>query len=108
MAEKEHHSKDGSRWTPVIVAVISAALGSGSGIAVYLRTPIAQEIARPDPFTGSQAAALSRQIDAVKADVIDHRIHHPDRELDSRLSVLEAHYEDILRHLERIEKKVEK
>jgi len=94
----------GSKWTPVAVAIIGAFLGSTGTVAVYLGTPIGQEIARPDPFTGTQASALTTRIEHLEEDIGDHLDHHPDREnqFDRRIATLEAQYAIILANQARI------
>jgi len=105
MDEKEEHTKgrNGSKYTPVAVAVIGAFIGSSGTVALVFNSPVGQEIARPDPFTGTQAATLVRRIERIEA----HIEKHPyDLLHDRRITELEAHYEDILRQLDRIEGKV--
>ena len=102
---KEHNGKrDGNRWTPIIIAVVGAALGSLGTVSIYLGTPIGQEIARPDPFTGTQASALTTRIEHLESDVGNHLDHHPDREnqFDRRIATLEAQYAIILQNQARI------
>jgi hypothetical protein len=105
MSEKEHNGKrDGSKLTPILVAVIGAFVGSSGTIAIYLGTPIGQEIARPDPYTGSQAAALTTRVEYLEAEVDAHVNRHPDQEnqFDRRIATLEAQYAIILQNQGRI------
>lgn len=97
----------GSKWHPVIVAVIGSVLGSSGGLAIYLRTPVGQEVARPDPFTGTQAAALTERVETIESSMVNHRLNHPDRALDLRVTLLEANYAHIVETLDRIDKKIE-
>ncbi len=89
---------------PIAVAVIGAFLGSTGTIAVYLGTPFGQEMARPDPFTGSQATALIARIEHLEAEIIRHTANHPDQtnQFDRRITTLEIHYEQILKNQDRI------
>ena len=94
----------GSKWTPVLVACIGAFVGSSGTVAVYVNTPLGQKITRPDPFTGSQAAALISRIEHLEEDIGNHLDHHPDREnqFDRRIATLEAQYAIILANQARI------
>ena len=101
---RANNGGNGNKFTPVLVAVIGAFLGSSGTIAVYLGTPVGQQTVRPDPFTGSQATALIQTIDTVKEDIDDHIKFHPDREnqFDRRIATLEAQYAIILQNQARI------
>ena len=99
----------GARWHPAAVAIISAIIGSGGGIALVFNTPIGAEIARPDPYTGTQASALEQRIGHVESDVNNHISQHPDASLDARLQLaevdigrLQAQYELIIANQARI------
>lgn len=95
--------------TPFIVAVLGAFLGSTGTIAVYLGTPLGQEIARPDPFTGSQAARLEARLDEIDRDIHNHLERHPDvqNQFDRRIATLEAQYAIILQNQGRILDRIE-
>ena len=99
-------NKDG-KWTPLLVAVVGAIVGGSGTIGIFLGTPIGQEVVRADPFTGSQAAPLIEDIAFLKRDLIAHKLTHPDRELDLRLTLLEAQYQHITDTLDRIEGKMD-
>lgn len=90
-----HNGQNGSKWTPVLVAVVGAFLGSAGTVGIYIGSPIGQKVARPDPYTGTQASALERRLN-------NHLESHPDHGLDVRVSRLEAQYEIILRNQDRI------
>ena len=94
----------GSKWTPVAVAIIGAFLGSSGTVAVYLGTPIGQEIVRPDPFTGTQAVALEQNVSRLEHGLEQHLTNHPDdvNQFDRRIAVLESQYAIILQNQGRI------
>jgi len=102
--EKEYPTKDGNKWTPVLVAIVAAAVGSLGTVSIYLGTPIGQEIARPDPFTGTQASTLIGRIDYLETNIDTHIRSHPDIEnrYDRRIATLEAQYVIILQNQQRI------
>ena len=96
--------RDGNKFTPIAVAIIGAALGSSGTVAVYLGTPFGQDIARPDPFTGTQAVALEARINHIEEQIDAHVGAHPDivNQFDRRIATLEAQYAIILRNQGRI------
>ncbi len=104
MANGDKISANGRANYPIAVAIIGAFLGSTGTVAVYLGSPLAQEITRPDPFTGSQAAALIARIEHLEAEIIRHTANHPDQtnQFDRRITTLEIHYETILKNQDRI------
>ena len=91
---------NGRKHTPILVAVLGAFLGSSGTIAIYLNTPVGQAVARPDPFTGSQGAALKTRIEHLEEEVSNHTLQHPDQTLqfDRRIATLEAQYAIILQN----------
>jgi hypothetical protein len=95
--------------TPLIIAVLGAFLGSTGTIAIYLGTPLGQEMARPDPFTGSQAARLEARLDEIDRDIHFHLEQHPDAtgQFDRRIATLEAQYAIILQNQGRILDRIE-
>ena len=101
MNKVEHTPKNGSKWTPVVVAIVGAFLGSAGTISIYLGTPTGQKLARPDPYTGTQAAALEDKLN-------DHLQSHPDRLLDIRVTRLETQYTIILNNQQRILDRLER
>jgi len=105
MQDKVQNGKpNGNKWTPVAVAIVGAFLGSAGTISIYLGTPAGQSFARPDPFTGSQAATLQNDLDTLEDTVNSHVSNHPDavNSFDRRIATLEAQYVVILRNQERI------
>jgi len=104
MASKEYNPKDGSRWTPVLVAIIAAAVGSLGTVSIYLGTPIGQEIARPDPFTGAQASSLIADIRRIEDNINQHITQHPDKlnQFDRRITTLEVQFDQIIANQARI------
>lgn len=101
---------NGRKYVPFLVAVLGAALGSTGTVAVYLGTPIGQEIARPDPFTGTQAAALTRDVRRLESYLDKHLNEHPDQinQFDRRIAILEAQYPLIMQSLARIESRLDR
>ncbi len=90
MVESKHN---GARWLPLI-AVLGSGLGAGGGLYVgSTMTPAQiQEIARPDPFTGTQGQVLERRIidlerrmSNIENQIRDEHLH----ELEDRLERLE-------------------
>lgn len=95
---------NGNKWTPVLVAVVAAAVGSLGTVSIYLGTPLGQEVARPDPYTGTQAAALIRRLEQEESNLRVHVSQHPDKynQYDSRIARLEASYLVIIKNQDRI------
>lgn len=105
MANGEYDKKrNGDIRHPVLAVVLGALLGGGGSIGVFLSTPVGQEFARPDPFTGSQGAKLIERVGHIEEDVANHLSHHPDAEnqFDRRIATLEAQYAIILQNQGRI------
>ena len=103
---KEHNLKDGN-WRNILVAVIGAIIGSSGTVGIFLGTPYGQQVARPDPFTGSQATALTERLGRIEADIYTHKLRHPDRALDLRLTLVESNYQHLTETLDRIEAKID-
>lgn len=101
---KDNNTKDGHKWTPTLVAIVAAAVGSLGTVSIYLGTPFGQEITRPDPFTGTEAAALIRRFDRLESRIGGHLTQHPDKsnQYDRRIATLEAQYTVILKNQDRI------
>ena len=78
------------KWTPILIAVISAALGSSGGIALVFNTPFGEGLARPDPWTATQADARYKQTNARLNNLEYHVKEHPDAELRRVISDLRA------------------
>ena len=95
---------NGVKLAPIAVAVVGALIGGTGTVAVYLGTPLGQEIARPDPFTGTQATALEQRLLHVERDLDAHVGNHPDviNQFDRRIATLEAQYSIILANQQRI------
>ena len=71
MANGEYDKKrNGDIRHPVLAVVLGALLGGGGSIGVFLSTPVGQEFARPDPFTGSQGAKLIQRVSHIEEDVL--------------------------------------
>lgn len=99
-----------ARWNPFLVAIVSAIIGSGSGVALVFNTPVGESFTRPDPFTGVQGLALEREITELKAQITFHVREHPDKtnQFDRRITVLETQQQTILLVLTRIENKLDR
>lgn len=100
----------GNRYSPILVAVVGATLGSSGTVGLYLGTPVGQKIARPDPFTGSQAASLTTRLETLEKALTTHVATHPDQrnQFDRRIATLEAQYPLIMQSLDRIESRLDK
>jgi hypothetical protein len=98
------------KYNPVVIAIVSAMLGSGGGVALVFNTPLGQQIARPDPFTGTQATSLRLQVENIDDRLTNHLRAHPDEvnQFDRRIVTLEVQYANIisgqLRIIERLDK----
>ena len=109
--EKAHNIPgNGHKFNPIVVAVVSAMLGSGGGVALVFNTPLGQQIARPDPFTGTQAGQLEARLQHVEGEMDAHIRQHPDavNQFDRRITTLEVQYNGIIQYLERIDKKLDR
>jgi hypothetical protein len=102
MNDKKESNVIHGKWTPILVACIGAFLGSTGTVAVVFGTPFGQEVARPDPYTGTQAAALISRVDRVDTMITGHIFKHPDHELDIRVARLEEQYVTIIKNQDRI------
>ena len=62
-------------WIAAVVAFISGGVGGGSGTYYVLAGGLGptqlQEIARPDPYTGTQGQALDRRIGELERRITD-------------------------------------
>lgn len=103
-----NNGKNGIRvWIPVIVAIIGTfGAGAGANYLLISRSGTLQEIARPDPFTGSEAAALTARVTSLEY----HVKNHPDmtNRFDARITRLEAQYTIILANQQRILDRLDK
>jgi hypothetical protein len=106
----QNGKRNGNPNNPLIVAVLGGLLGSTGSLAIYVGTPIGQELARPDPFTGTQAAALEQRVVHLEDEVIDHIERHPDvtNHFDRRITTLEVQYAAILSNQEKILSRLER
>ena len=86
---------NGNRLVAIVIAILGAGIGGG-GSTYYLlaggmgQIPI-QQIARPDPYTGTMGQALEIRIDL----------------FETRLVRLETQYQEILRNQDRILQRLE-
>ena len=105
----DNKKPDGSKFNPILVAVVGAFLGSTGTISIFLGTPLGQEVARPDPFTGTQAASLIHRVESAEADISGHMKNHPDviNHFDRRITTLEVQFSAIITNQERILRRLE-
>ena len=111
MANGEYNKKrNGDYRHPVLAVVLGSIIGGGGTIGVFLGTPVGQNFARPDPFTGSQGAQLMQQVLHIEEDLNEHLTHHPDVEnqFDRRIAMLEAKFELIIVNQNRILERLDK
>jgi len=109
--EKAQNSeRNGNKWNPIVVAVLSAVLGSGGGIALVFNTSAGQSLVRPDPFTGTQAAQLDSRLKHVEREIDTHIRLHPDsvNQYDRRITTLEVQYANIISGQHRIIERLDK
>ena len=101
----------GGKLHPIAIAIVSAFIGSGGGIALVYNTDAGQSLTRPDPFTASEGASLGARIEHIEKDLNDHVLRHPsdENQFDRRIATLEAQYAIILqnqaRTLDRLDKR---
>ena len=81
---------NGGKWNPALVAIVSAIVGSGSGVALVFNTPFGAQLARPNPYTSIQAEARHKQTDTRLMNLEGHVLNHPDDKLRAAISVLTA------------------
>ena len=112
MNEEKAYSRNGNgnKWNPVIIGIVSAVLGSGGAISLVFGTPIGQNIARPDPFTGAQGASLTARVNNIQSEVESHIHNHPDtvNKFDRRITTLEVQYANILSNQNKILDRLER
>ena len=106
-AEKvQNGGRDGIRVIGLVLYFAAAAVSGSGGTYIWLRTT-GPDIIAPDRYTGTQASALISQVHDIEIDLRNHKLMHPDRALELRLSVLESNYEHLISTLDRIEKKID-
>ncbi len=91
--EKNNNDRDGIKsYIPVLVAII-VTFGATVGGNYVLVTDLAPELAAPDRFTGTEAKAFERRLDAHKLEIAELRREMdklPPRELTERILKLEV------------------
>lgn len=110
MQDKVYTDKrNGNKWNPLVVSIISAILAGSGSVYLVFGTPVGQSIARPDPFTGTQARALEHEMEKLESRLTFHIREHPDRtnQFDRRITVLETQYSTMISTLRRIEDKLD-
>ena len=110
MTDRGNGDAAGGKWHPLAVAVLSALLASGGTIGVVFNTSAGEQLARPDPFTGSQGASLEARVEHIEKDLNDHVLRHPsdENQFDRRIATLEAQYAIILQNQARILDRLDK
>ena len=110
MGNSDHNDKRNGNWTPIAIAAVSALVGSGGGVALVFNTDLGQNMARPDPFTGSDGAALEQRVEHVEQELYDHTHNHPDvtNEFDRRITRLETQISIMIQNQERILSRLDK
>ena len=75
MAKEGNNLKNGTRWFFPLVYILGSGVGASGGTYLYLDSGLGpsqvQELARPDPFTGTQGAALDRRISDLERRISD-------------------------------------
>ena len=84
----QNDKRNGNKWNPIVVGVISAVLGSLGSITVVFTTDIGQSITRPYPYTSVMAEARHKQTDTRLELLEDHVRNHPDSELRQMIADL--------------------
>jgi len=99
MTDRDKNNGNGRKYTPVLVAIVGAFVGSLGTVSVYLGTPVGQEAVRPDPFTGTEARSLESRIDT-----LERRVDQlPPRELELAVELLRHDLEEYERRIKRLE-----
>ena len=112
MDEKSQNLRNGNKWLPIVVAVVGAAFGGGGSTWYVLSggvgSPSLEQLARPDPFTGSEGQRLQKKIDLIIADLVrlERRVDKlPPRELELAISLLRSDLNYLKERVERLEQK---
>lgn len=117
MTEVNNGSKRNGKdkFLNLLVPSILAAIGASGGIYIALGTPVGQDWARPDPFTGSMAEEAQRVVNSRIGRLEDHVRNHPDvglraaiYSLREELSASKATQEVIIKNQDRILDKLDK
>ena len=110
MTDKKENNGRHDKWlVSLLVAVLGAGGGASGGTYLYLRTSgteTLQSIARPDPFTGSDARELKAEIKTLQGKVVDLEKsvgNLPPREMVTSLALLQREIELLREELERHE-----
>lgn len=94
-------SDHGSKY-PLVVAVLGAFLGSSGSVALVFNSPLGKDLSRPDPFTGSQGAALEQRLSKVQSELSDIKVilNRDMTRHEERLNNLEKHHADLEREFD--------
>jgi hypothetical protein len=111
MHEKPQNLRNGNKWIPIVVAILGAAFGGGSSTWYVLSggvgAPKLEQLARPDPFTGSEGQRLQKKLDLIMADLVrlERRVDKlPPRELELEITLLRSDLNYLKERVERLEK----
>lgn len=88
--KQEKNGKDGAAYVPLVVAILGAFGGGFGANHIWVRSYTAemQEMARPDPFTGTQGRELERRLSQIAGEVGLIRQSVP-TDLNARLAIVE-------------------
>lgn len=105
--EIRKEEKNGNHLRPIFLAAyfIAAVMSGVGGSFVWLDT-VGPNIVRPDPAYGSEIRVLEHRLTALEY----HIQNHPDvtNKFDSRIAVLETHYDIIINNQVRIMDRLDK
>ena len=106
----ENNKSNGYKYNPIVVAIVSAVIGSGGGLALVFNTSAGQSLVRPDPFTGTEASQLEARIKHLETEINIHVRQHPDtvNQFDRRITTLEVQYANIISGQHRIIERLDK
>jgi len=96
-----NNHRNGKFLLTAVVATVGAVGGASSGTYIYLNQmppEVLQQVARPDPFTGTQGDDFQRQISKIQREV--DRL--PPRELTERIALLEREVELLREEIDRL------
>ena len=106
----ENGKSNGTKYNPIVVAVIGSILGSGGALSMVFNTSTGQSLVRPDPFTGTEATKLEATLEHLQTEIEIHLRQHPDtvNQFDRRITTLEVQYSNIILGQQRIIERIDK
>jgi hypothetical protein len=103
------------KFLNLLVPSILAAIGTSGGIYIALGTPVGQDWAPHDPWTGEMAEEAQRVVNSRLGKLEDHVRNHPDvglrvaiSNMREELSASKAKQEVIIKNQDRILDKLDK